>query len=79
LRRKLAKSGLVLCLLLFAIKLSGCALFQRDYTGVGIEHCPAMSYEAIAEYEQYAPEMDLFRVWMGQMIVYCEKQATRLE
>ena len=78
-RTRLTSLGLVLFLLAYLSSSSGCALFGKDYTVVGTEPCPMMTYEAMSEYEAAAEYMPNFMVWVGQMILYCEKQESRLE
>lgn len=70
---------LALFLSLCLSSLSGCGLFGKDYTVVGAKPCPVMTYEAMGEYDKYGPDMPTFRVWVGQMILYCEEQEARGE
>ena len=61
--------------------LSGCA---TGWIGTGTDPCPVMGRQAIVEYSEMVmgrgeAETEHFRVWMGQMILYCEAQDARLE
>ncbi len=55
---------------------SGCV---TKYIVVNVDPCPAMSKNAIGSWSDVYPlaTPDL-RVWMGQIILYCELQEARL-
>lgn len=78
-KKWLMSLGPVLFLCLCLSSLTGCALFGKDYIAVGAQPCPMMTYEMMDEYGMYAKDMPNFKVWMGQMILYCEEQESRLE
>ncbi len=80
-RKKLVGSSLVLCLAAWLLSSSGCA---HGWIGTGTDPCPVMGEEAIVEYAAMVlpheeSQTEHFRLWMGQMILYCEAQDARLQ
>ncbi len=75
-----ATSWTVALFLLAAVSSSvGCALFSKPSHVVGTERCPAMSEQAIAGWgDVYHMSPFGLKVWMGQIILYCEKVNAKL-
>ncbi len=69
----------VLFLLAAVSSLNGCALFSTPSHVVGTERCPVMSELAIASWGDlyHMSNLDL-KVWMGQILLYCEKANAKL-
>jgi hypothetical protein len=70
----------VLCLSALMSSSVGCALFKPASHVIGVERCPAMSDEAIASWGDiyHMANVD-FKVWIGQVLLYCEKVEAKLD
>ena len=77
----LATSCLVALFLLIGMSsVVGCSLLPKRPVAVGLDPCPAMDKDAIENWVEVYPLLrGPLRLWMGQIIMYCEKVEAQLE
>jgi hypothetical protein len=78
--RSVIKPMAVLFLLAGTSSLGGCAVFGNASPVAGVEICPMMTEKAVDSWRTVYPltHVDL-QVWMGQLILYCERAERLLD